>query len=74
MYTEKSMDIYCGKSINDIMILYDKSGPSYKMIYYRCYTRAAVIIQRAWRNHEKLVVSGSFIKVYNPETVKILKR
>jgi hypothetical protein len=74
MYTEKSMDIYCDKSINDIMILYDNSGPSYKMIYYRCYTRAAVVIQRAWRNRGDLVVSGEFIKVYNPETVKVLKR
>ena len=74
MYTEKSMDIYCNKSINDVMILYDNQGPSYKMIYYRCYTRAAVVIQRAWRNRGKFVVSGEFMKVYNPETVKVLKR
>jgi hypothetical protein len=74
MYTEKSMDIYINKSINDIMILYDNSGPSHKMIYYRCYTRAAVVIQRAWRNRIGLVVSGEFMKLYNPETVKVLKR
>lgn len=76
VYPEDLMDIYSSTPIKRVMVLYDQYGTSYKNIFESCFVDASVKIQRAWKKYtsSRRVVSGSFIKMRNFDTIKVLKR
>jgi hypothetical protein len=76
VYPEEFMDIYSSTPIEKVMVLYDQYGPSYKNIFQSCFVEASVKIQRAWKRYtsRRRVLSGSFIKMRNFDTIKVIKR